>query len=380
MRRWAGVLGLALLGLGAPVGAATTDPSIPAAEEAAQSLREAVTALKDARGASNRVKALTRTIMAYEDGLAALRDAIRRASVREAEIEAGFQARRGRIGELLSVMLTMERDPAPLLLLHPNGPEGTARAGMILSAVAPALQAEAEELRGQLEDLERLRALQADTKDTLSRGLVAAQEARAALSQAVQDRTDLPTRFLDMPEELGALLSSADSLDAFAAGLAGIETDIGAPMEDFEGAKGTLPLPVHGTLLRKAGEADAAGIRRPGILIATRTAALVTAPWPATIRYRGPLLDYGNVMIVEPAAGYLLVLAGIETVYGETGDVIEAGAPLGLMGGQEDSEALLPAEGQEGGGTGRTETLYIELRHGKEPVDPGPWFAETKEN
>ena len=380
MRRWAGVLGLALLGLGAPVGAATTDPSIPAAEEAAQSLREAVTALKDARGASNRVKALTRTIMAYEDGLAALRDAIRRASVREAEIEAGFQARRGRIGELLSVMLTMERDPAPLLLLHPNGPEGTARAGMILSAVAPALQAEAEELRGQLEDLERLRALQADTKDTLSRGLVAAQEARAALSQAVQDRTDLPTRFLDMPEELGALLSSADSLDAFAAGLAGIETDIGAPMEDFEGAKGTLPLPVHGTLLRKAGEADAAGIRRPGILIATRTAALVTAPWPATIRYRGPLLDYGNVMIVEPAAGYLLVLAGIETVYGETGDVIEAGAPLGLMGGQEDSGTLLPAEGQEGGGTGRTETLYIELRHGKEPVDPGPWFAETKEN
>jgi septal ring factor EnvC (AmiA/AmiB activator) len=251
---------------------------------------------------------------------------------------------------------------------------------MILSAVAPALQAEAEELRGQLEDLKRLRALQADTKDTLSRGLVAAQEARAALSQAVQDRTDLPTRFLDMPEELGALLTSADSLDAFAAGLAGIETDIGAPMEDFEGAKGTLPLPVHGTLLRKAGEADAAGIRRPGILIATRPAALVTAPWPATIRYRGPLLDYGNVMIVEPSAGYLLVLAGIETVYGETGDVIEAGAPLGLMGGQEDSGTLLPAEGQEGGGTGRTETLYIELRHGKEPVDPGPWFAETKEN
>ena len=380
MRRWAGVLGLALLGLGAPVGAATTDPSIPAAEEAAQSLREAVTALKDARGASNRVKALTRTIMAYEDGLAALRDAIRRASVREAEIEAGFQARRGRIDEVLSVMLTMERDPAPLLLLHPNGPEGTARAGMILSAVAPALQAEAEALRGQLEDLKRLRALQADTKDTLSRGLVAAQEARAALSQAVQDRTDLPTRFLDMPEELSALLTSADSLDAFAAGLAGIETDIGAPMEDFEGAKGTLPLPVHGTLLRKAGEADAAGIRRPGILIATRPAALVTAPWPATIRYRGPLLDYGNVMIVEPSAGYLLVLAGIETVYGETGDVIEAGAPLGLMGGQEDSGTLLPAEGQEGGGTGRTETLYIELRHGKEPVDPGPWFAETKEN
>jgi septal ring factor EnvC (AmiA/AmiB activator) len=373
-------LALCLALLTAPAWAETADPSIPAAESAAASLRDAVAALRDARGASNRVRALTRTISAYEDGLAALRDALRRASVREAEIQAAFDARRGRIGQLLSVMLTMERDPAPLLLLHPDGPLGTARAGMMLSSIAPALQGEAEDLRGQIEELKRLRALQAETKDTLSRGLIAAQEARAALSQAVQDRTDLPTRFLENPEELTALLASADSLDAFATGLAGMETDIGAPMEDFEGARGTLPLPVHGTLLRRAGEADAAGIRRAGLLLATRPAALVTAPWAATVRYRGPLLDYGNVMIVEPSAGYLLILAGMQTVFGETGDVVEAGAPLGLMGGTENSDTLFPADGQEGGGTGRTETLYIELRHGKEPQDPGPWFADTKED
>lgn len=380
MRLRRGVVALCLMCLALQAQGQTTDPSIPAAEAAAASLRDAVNALRDARGASNRVKALTRTISAYEDGLAALRDALRRAAVREAEIEAAFDSRRDRIGQLLSVMLTMERDPAPLLLLHPEGPLGTARAGMVLSSVAPALQAEADALRGQLDELKRLRALQVETKETLSRGLVAAQEARAALSQAVQDRTDLPTRFLDDPEELTALLASAESLDAFAAGLAAMETDIGAPLEDFEGAKGTLPLPVRGTLLRRAGEADAAGIRRPGILVATRPAALVTAPWPATLRYRGPLLDYGNVMIVEPASGYLLVLAGMKTVFGETGDVVETGAPLGLMGGTETDDALFPADGQERGGTGRTETLYIELRHGKEPLDPGPWFADTKED
>lgn len=375
-----GVVVLCLMCLALQAQGQTTDPSIPAAEAAAASLRDAVNALRDARGASNRVKALTRTISAYEDGLAALRDALRRAAVREAEIEAAFDSRRDRIGQLLSVMLTMERDPAPLLLLHPDGPLGTARAGMVLSSVAPALHAEADALRGQLDELKRLRALQVETRETLSRGLVAAQEARAALSKAVQDRTDLPTRFLDDPEELTALLASAESLDAFAAGLAAMETDIGAPLEDFEGAKGTLPLPVRGTLLRRAGEADAAGIRRPGILVATRPAALVTAPWPATLRYRGPLLDYGNVMIVEPASGYLLVLAGMKAVFGETGDVVETGAPLGLMGGTETDGPLFPADGQERGGAGRTETLYIELRHGKEPLDPGPWFADTKED
>ena len=371
---------LSCLFLGLAPAALAEDPAIPAAEEAAHQLRAAIDALNAAHGSRYRVAALTQTIQAYEAGLASLRDALRRASVREAEIAAAFEARRDRIGQLLGVMSAMERDPAPLLLLHPDGPVGSARSGMILAAVTPALQAEAQELGDQLGELKRLRAVQAETTDMLQKGLTAAQNARTALSQAIQDRTDLPRRFLEMPEELAALVGSAESLDTFAAGLAGMETDIGAPMEDFEGAKGALPLPVRGTLLRRAGEADAAGIRRPGIVIATRPGALVTAPWPATIRYRGPLLDYGNVMIVEPASGYLLILAGLGTVYGATGDVLEAGAPVGVMGDNIAGGTLIAAEAQEGGGGDRTETLYIELRQGKEPVDPAAWFTETRED
>jgi len=379
MRRTAAFLALALaLTVGQPLRAA--DPAVPEAQAAADELRAAIEALNVAEGSRDRIAALTRTIQAYERGLGALRDTLRRANAREAEITASFDARRERIGQLLGVMAMMERDPAPLLLLHPDGPLGTARSGMILAAVTPALQAEADALRGQLEELERVRALRAEVNETLERGLGAAQAARTVLAQAIQDRTDLPRRFLEDPEELKALVASADSLDAFAAGIATMETDIGAPMGDFEGAKGTLPLPVQGTLLRRTGEADAAGIRRPGLLIATRPGALVTAPWPATIRYRGPLLDYGNVMIVEPAAGYLLVLAGLGTVFGETGDVLEAGAPVGLMGGIAPDGVVVPPSGEDGGGAERTETLYMELRQGKEPVDPAPWFTETRED
>ncbi|MCB2117263.1 MAG: peptidoglycan DD-metalloendopeptidase family protein [Rhodobacteraceae bacterium] len=367
------------LALGA-LPARAADPAVPEAEAAAEELRAAIAELNGAEGSRNRVAALTRTIKAYEHGLGSLRDALRRASVREAEIETSFEARRTRIAQLLGVMASMERDPEPLLLFHPDGPLGTARAAMILSSVTPALQSEAEVLRGELEELARLRRLEANATDTLQRGLEAAQAARTALSQAVQDRTDLPPRFLADPEELTLLVNSADTLDAFAVGLADMETDIGAPDGDFEGAKGTLPLPVEGRLLRRAGEADAAGIRRPGILIATDPAALVTLPWAATVRYRGPLLDYGNVMIAEPAPGYLLVLAGLGTVYGETGDVLEAGAPVGLMGGTAQEAFAVPSGPAESGGAGRTETLYIELRQGKEPVDPAPWFTETKEN
>lgn len=354
---------------------AGSDAPAEGARQAADDLRGAVEALNAAKGARDRVAALTRTIRAYESGLGALRDGLRRAAIREREIAAEFEAKRDRIGQLLAVMATMESGEVPLSLLHPGGPEGTVRSALILSAVTPALQAEAKALQERLQEVADLRRLQTEAADTLGRGLTAAQEARTALSQAMQDRTDLPRRFLEDPEELKELLASVETLDGFASGLIEMETDVSAPMEDFGAAKGNLPLPVYGTLLRRAGEADAAGIVRPGILIATRPAALVTAPWPATIRYRGPLLDYGNVMILEPAAGYLLILAGLGTVYGETGDVVDAGAPLGLMTG--DDTAADAAE--EGSGAGRTETLYMELRQGKTTLDPAPWFRETAE-
>ncbi|MGB3314244.1 MAG: peptidase M23 [Albidovulum sp.] len=371
---------LFLLLLGFAPAAGAQDPASPAAESAADALREAIDSLEQAEGSRDRVAALTHTVRAYEAGLAGLRDALRRALAREAEIIAELDGQRDRIGQVLGAMAVLQRIGEPVILLHPDGPLETARAGMILAATTPALEAEATALQEQIDEIRRLRALQGETTAMLQKGLTAAQDARTALSKAIQDRTDLPRRFLEDPEELTALLASADSLDAFAKGLADMETDIGAPMEDFEGAKGTLPLPVQGRLLRRAGQADAAGIVRPGLLFATEPAALVTLPWPATIRYRGPLLDYGNVMIAEPASGYLLVFAGLATVYGETGDVLDAGAPIGLMGGDMGMGTANTGQTEEGGGAGRAETLYIELRQGEAPVDPAPWFTETRDD
>lgn len=341
------------------------------AAQAASDLQQAIAALDEAQGAKDQVAALTRTIRAYEEGLAALREGLRQARVRETALQLQFETKRDRVAQLVGVLSRMQADPAPLLLLHPSGPLGTARSGMMIAEVTPALQAEAEALRAELTEIRDLRATQAAAAKTLTDGLRAVQEARTTLSQAISDRTELPRRFTEDPEALKSLIDSAETLDAFSAGL--VVEDAGTG--DFAAAKGRLPLPALGTVIRRANEADSAGVRRPGILIATRPRALVTSPWSATIRYRGPLLDYGNVMIVEPGDGYLLILSGLETVYGEVGEVVAAGAPLGLMGGGDpDAEEFLVAV-QDGGGARDTETLYMELRQGAEPVDPADWFT-----
>jgi murein hydrolase activator len=363
-----------LMALPAAAQEVTGDVAKAAAKASAQ-LQASVQALQGAEEAKDRVAALTVTIKAYEAGLAALREALRQAELRENTLKLQFETKRDRLSQLLGVLSALDADQGPLLLLHPGGPLGTARSGMMLADVTPALQREAEALRHDLQELADLRSLQKAAGDTLGQGLQAAQQARAALSQAISDRTDLPKRFTEDPEALKTLLESADTLDAFSSGLALQE----ASVQGFADQKGALPWPVLGTILLRPGETDAKGVTRPGVTLATRPLALVTTPWAATIRYRGPLLDYGNVMILEPGGGYLLILSGLETVYGDVGNVVGAGQPLGLMGGTAAGDADILSGADEDAGAIATETLYLEIRQKAEPIDPLIWFEPSEE-
>lgn len=345
-----------------------------AAQRAADQLIAAGQKLDAAQSARDRVAALTDTVRAYEDGLAALRTGLRQAATREATIAADLAAKSDRISRLLSVLQTMGQAPAPLLLLHPSGPTGTARSGMMLADVTPALQADAAALRVQLEEVAILRQIQQSTVKTLQDGLTGAQAARAALSTAIANRTDLPRRFTDDPVQTTLLIASTETLDSFASGLT--ETYLtGAAPTDARAAKGTLRLPVQGTLLRAFNAPDAAGITRPGVILAARPRAMVTTPTAATLLFQGELLDYGNVVILEPAADLLFVIAGMADVLGTAGDVLPAGTPIGLMGGTVApfNNNLIENEGQAA--QVATQTLYLEVRDGQTPVDPAQWFA-----
>ena len=134
------------------------------------------------------------------------------------------------------------------------------------------------------------------------------------------------------PKKLELLLKASKDLETFAESVQTIainEPSVSLP--SVRERKGNLNLPVRGKILRKFKEADAAGVQRTGIILATDPRAIVISPTAATIRYLGPLLDYGNVAILEPENGLLFVFAGMDTLYGEIGQVIPALSPIGLM-------------------------------------------------
>lgn len=350
------------------------------AQAAAERLREASAALDGATGARDRVRALTDTIRAYEDGLGALRDALRDTAVRERAIRDRLDRESDRLSRVLAALQTIERSPEVTLLLHPSGATATARAAMLMSDVVPALRSEVTRLRTELDELRVLTLLRRDAVGTLEEGLEGAHRARTELSQAMSERTEPPDPMGTNAAALQALLDGAETLDAFATSLTGDIPATGSGDEaGFEAAKGSLALPVSGSLVSGFRQPDAAGIRRPGLVLATAARSLVTAPWPSTVRYVGPLLDYGNVIILEPEDGYLLVLAGLGDAFGAVGDVVGAGDPLGLMGGRSPAAQEILIESSDGSGQARTETLYMELRTGDGPVDPSDWFALGRE-
>ncbi|MFZ5964177.1 murein hydrolase activator EnvC family protein [Thalassococcus sp. BH17M4-6] len=358
---------------------ASAQDAADAARLAARQIEEAALSLDAAQSARDRVAALTSTVRAYEAGLSAMRDGLRDAAIRETELSTQLAARDTEVAQLLGVLQGIGRSASPETLLHPSGPVGTARTGMLVAAVTPGLADRAAILRADLEEVTTLRQLQQDAVQTLQDGLRGVQEARTGLSQALADRTDLPRRFTEDPVRTAILIAATETLQGFASGLSEITTDeIADPLPEIDDLKGQVPLPVAGQVLRTAGQADAAGVARPGIVMATPAKALVTTPTAATIRYRGPLLDYGVVVILEPQADLLFVLAGLDTAYGEIGQVLPAGSPVGLMGGEEPETGDIVSPVRERGGSRRPETLYIEVRQGDAPVDPLTWFATDK--
>lgn len=334
-------------------------------QEAAAQLQAAQTQLEAAGGASDQIAALTKTVRAYEAGLAAMRQEQREIALQEGILSEELDLRTVEFAQLLGVLSAIGKTPQPVQRAHPDGPLNTVRAGMLVADITPGLKTEVARLNTLLAEVEAVRTAQDAAAQTLMDGLQGAQAARTALGQAISERTDLPTRFEDDPVQTALLLASAETLDEFAVQVATVRPEGTQTLT----AQADLPLPVAGTVLPDDGSG------RAGIRIAAAPRALVTAPVPATILFQGALLDYGTVVILEPSADVMFVLAGFAEVFGETGQVLPAGAAIGLLGGATGlDDGILTANLGDAGGQD-AQALYLEVREGQTPVNTDAWFA-----
>ena len=342
---------------------------------AIEALDLATADLKNANNAKKRIKSLSQAIQSYEETLAILRISVRDLTLQQSQVQDVLDQGENEIMQLLGVLATVQKAPIAGQMLHPNGPLATARSGMIISDIVPILQENVDQLRDQVMVLKQLSETQFKAQNSLQTGLLELQKAHSNLGRAIANRDDLPKRFVANPEKLEILIKASKDLETFAASVQSIalnEPSVSLP--SVRDRKGNLNLPVRGKILRKFNEADSSGVKRTGIILATEPKAIVISPTAATIRYLGPLLDYGNVAILEPQNGLLFVFAGMDTIYGEIGQVIPALSPIGLMPSQSNEiDKIFKTQANISSGK-LSETLYVEVRSGSDAENPLNWF------
>ncbi|RZW06093.1 MAG: peptidase M23 [Rhodobacteraceae bacterium] len=342
------------------------------AREAAEALGDAAELLAEVETADDRIDALTETIRAYEAGLSTMREGLRQAALSERDVALRLGAEDAELGALLALLQKVTRAGQGRAVFHPSGAVDAVRGGLLASALVPALEEKTSALERDLNDLAALRTIQEAGIATLDDGLARVREARLMLSQAMSERTDLPRRVATDDAAMEALINSSETLAAFADSLVLVDD---APIS----ARRDWSWPVAGQIVRGFEEADAAGVRRPGWLIAASAEALVTSPSDATVRYAGDMPSSGPALILEAAPGTLMILTGHGQSFVERGEIVSEGSPIALMGGGERPAQEKLNESALLGGQSRAETLYIEIRQGQAPVNPAAFLRPTEE-
>lgn len=294
----------------------------------------------------------------------------------------------------LSALQNLALKPTEALLVQPLNPVDIIRSAMILRETVPHLEIRAESIRKRLNEIENKKIrVEQQIKEISKQKAVMSEEHRRInslikqksslrkqveiksekakqnvdkLASKAQDLRDLLVKLEKQrlekerkerekrkkEEERRRKLEEKQSDDLIKSESKSI-TNIAS---GFEKAKGSLPLPARGKIITKYGEQKAKGISSKGITIASRNQAQVISPFDGNVIFSGPFRGYGNMIIIEHGDGYLSLLAGLEMLNVELGQMLLAGEPVGQM----------PVEGSS--------ELYVEIRKNNQPINPAAWF------
>jgi hypothetical protein len=240
--------------------------------------------------------------------------------------------------------------PAADCCCTPTAPVGTARAGMIVADVTPAVAREAQALRAQLEELAlcapcRTRALDA----TVGRAWPGVQD--GALPRCRRPSPTAATcrrRFAQMPRPCRRSCTARGRSTPSPRPAVNSRRARPTTCPISPRARGSCSLPSLGTVLREFGEADAAGVTpRPGACDpAQRTGHRALA----RLRALSPARCSITEMSLSSSRRRLSVwsLRDWRPCSFEAGELLTDGAPVGLMpgSGRHDGEELILPESQ----------------------------------
>jgi murein hydrolase activator len=342
----------------------------------------------------------TAKVQDAERGAAAAGDKLASLNAAADELSRSLERRRAVIAEVLAALQRMGSNPPPAILVKPDDMSDAVRAATVMGAVIPELKAETESVRHDLDALAKTRDLIAKDRDELTQrgqalavdkmrlsalidarqqSLASAQDALGSQRRREADLARQATSLKDLIAKLdnenaarkAAEAAAAAEIEARARAARGADQGRLKPEIAFGDAKGQVPLPAAGAILKSFGSPDGLGGTERGVSLATPAGATVSAPVDGAVLFAGPYRSYGQLLIMDAGGGYYVLLAGMDRINVESGEFVLAGEPIGVMGDGSVRMATAAAVGAA------RPVLYIELRKDGTAIDPGPWWAKA---
>ncbi len=266
------------------------------------------------------------------------------------------------------------------LMLDNQDPNKVARDTQYFSYIARNRAAWLENLRGNLDQLNKVSESMQKQSETLAELRTEQDEQKAKLEQDQHDRQQVLgkisrqlsqqhheiTRLQHDENRLAKIVSRITEILAKPRSKSLLRSDT-LPDNSFDGKPfeqlmGKLALPVKGVISNKFGTARPdSTVLWKGLFIRTASGQPVKAVAAGQVVFADWLRGFGNIIIVDHGNAYMSLYGNNETLYKQVGDKIQAGetiATVGNSGGNSDSG------------------LYFELRHESHPLDPMKWLAK----
>lgn len=326
--------------------------------------------------------------------------------VRELEIRGRLDGADAEIANVLAALERISLNPPPALIVDPGDALGSARGAMLIAAILPQLRNRADSVSADLQALTDVKIAALAEEETLRANyevleeeqlriatLIAARkqgitQMSAELAAEEDEAIALAERASSLRELIGALSERAATggtaapdptdpdlpqLSPEAIALAFADAARIQPAVPFPLARGYMPMPANGVTVVDFGANDGKGGIAQGQSIVTRAEAQVVAPADGWVLYKGPYLNYGQIVILNAGGNYTALLAGLDTITADIGQFVQMGEPLGTMGSRTSGRTVTTNAGNA------QPTLYIELRQDNEPFDPAGWWANNEQ-
>lgn len=226
----------------------------------------------------------------------------------------------------------------------------------VLSGASQRFDQEIQTANAQIKELEKIRDQRAIEKEKLDRTAKRYANEKKDLDKLLKTRAaqndKLKSEQANVQKKLRDLSARAKNISELSAGVGSSKMS-----ESSKFSSRKLNPPVKGKMVVHFGEKTALGLVSDGWRIRARGDALVVAPADGEVKFADNFKGFGKVIIMSHKNGYNTVMTNMGSLDVLVGQELLAGEPIGRMNPDKPE-------------------MYLEVRRGKNAVDPARLFKE----